>query len=73
MARRFERLLDPCGNWTIWDRSIDLPATYQGRVLEGLAAEDAKRISSLLNVMHDMETADITTAKRRVGKHDGAA
>jgi hypothetical protein len=38
MSRRFERLVDPCGNWTVWDGQGDIPATYQGQVLSGLTA-----------------------------------
>ena len=73
MARRFERILDPCGNWTIWDGSIDLPATYQGHVLEGLASDDAKRLTALLNVMHDVEAAGMADEQPQVSKHNGVA
>jgi hypothetical protein len=72
MTRRFESLLDPCGNWMIWDRSVDLPATYQGQVLEGLEADDARKLTSLLNVMNDIEPAGTADERLRVGKKNGA-
>lgn len=72
MTRRFESLLDPCGNWMIWDRSVDLPATYQGQVLEGLEADDARKLTSLLNVMNDIESAGTADERLRVGKKNGA-
>jgi hypothetical protein len=58
MSRRFERLVDPCGNWTVWDGQGDIPATYQGQVLSGLTANDARKLTALLNIMHDMECAE---------------
>lgn len=73
MTGRFESLLDPCGNWMIWDRSVDLPATYQGQVLEGLEADDARKLTSLLNVMNDIEPAGTADEHLRVGKQNGAA
>ena len=73
MTRRFESLLDPCGNWMIWDRFVDLPATYQCQVLEGLEAEDARKLASLLNVMNDIEPGGTADEHTRAGKQNGAA
>lgn len=73
MSRRFERLVDPCGNWTIWDRSGDVPASYQGQVLFGLTAADAKKLAALLNVMYEMECTNSTAGGGYTSSGNGAA
>ena len=75
MPRRFERFAYPCGNWTVWDKMADVPATYQGNALAGLAPEAARKLSTLQNLMHEAEcAAEVDMGNRRSqGGREGAA
>lgn len=74
MPRRFEQLVDPCGNWMVWDRSAEMPATYEGQILAGLAADDAGKLAMLLNLMCEMEeTGEVPGQSSMRGKQTGAA
>jgi hypothetical protein len=49
MTRRFERLLDPCGRWTVWDNDNQLPAERDGKVLNPATPQEAEALIALLN------------------------
>jgi len=51
MTKRFERLLDPFGQWTIWDKETDAPVSYDGRFLPALRSREAEILTALLNAM----------------------
>jgi hypothetical protein len=75
LPRRFERFADPCGHWTVWDKMADVPATDQGYAPAGLAPDDARKLSTLLNLMHEAEcAAEAEMGNRRSqGGREGAA
>lgn len=49
---RYELILDPCDNWTVWDLSTDEPAEFAGVVLFGLSEEQAIDSMRVLNELH---------------------
>lgn len=49
MTRRFERLLDPCGRWTVWDNDNRVPVERGGRVLSPATSQEAEALIALLD------------------------
>jgi hypothetical protein len=55
---RFERVLDPCDLWLVWDNLADQPAELDGDLLIGLADEkEALWLAALLNGLVEGRTA----------------
>ena len=48
-AERFERIPEPSGKWSVWDRKKDAPAQMDGRALVGLDEPSARAACGILN------------------------
>lgn len=52
-AVRYDVLLDPMGNFVIWDCRLDLPAMHEGEMRISRSHGEAQRIADRLNAGHD--------------------
>ncbi|TCU13663.1 hypothetical protein [Rhizobium sullae] len=46
---RFDVICDPMDRWIVWDHVTESPASFGGRILDGLDEQEASRLAEVMN------------------------
>ncbi|APO75343.1 hypothetical protein AM571_CH02535 [Rhizobium etli 8C-3] len=49
---RFDVICDPMNQWIVWDHVTEAPASFGGRILDGLDEKEASRLAQVMNDLH---------------------
>ncbi|UWU15474.1 hypothetical protein N2599_05580 [Rhizobium sullae] len=46
---RYDLICDPLDRWIVWDHVTESPASFGGRILDGLDEQEASRLADVMN------------------------